>query len=95
MDLFFPLSTEPKYLSIEQVSSLAFLAFTSAFPTVRSTMVFFLYEIAKNQAIQEKLAEEIKVLFRSTRGNPDYIHVARMSYLNACVNGTKFHVPVL
>lgn len=77
---------------MSQISSLAFLTFTSAFPTIASTMVFFLFEIAKNHIIQDKLSREVEELFHFKDGNPEYKDIAVMKYLDNCLNGTKFHV---
>ncbi|XP_037026650.1 probable cytochrome P450 6d5 [Bradysia coprophila] len=77
-----------KYLSLPEVSSLAFLAFTSGFPTILSTIDFFLLEIAKNHTIQNRISVEVEAMFESTDGNPEYKDIAHMKYLDACVNET-------
>lgn len=86
MALFFIL-TAMKHLSLEEVSSQAFLAFTSGFPTILSTMNFFMFEVAKNQSIQNKLSVEIEDMFERSEGSPVYSDIAQMKYLDACLNG--------
>ncbi len=79
--------TAKKHLTLEEVSSQAFLAFTSGFPTILSTIDFFMFEVAKNPTIQNKLSVEIEDMFERTDGNPDYGDIVQMRYLDACLNG--------
>lgn len=72
---------------MEEVSSQAFLAFTSGFPNILSTMDFFLLEVAKNPLIQNKLSVEIEDMFERTDGNPEYPDIAQMRYLDNCLCG--------
>lgn len=76
-----------KHLSLTEVSSQAFLAFTSGFPTILSTIDFFMFEVAKNHSIQNKLSVEIEDMFERTEGSPEYADISQMRYLDACVNG--------
>lgn len=76
-----------KHLSLDEVSSQAFLAFTSGFPTILSTIDFFMLEVAKNHTIQNKLSVEIEDMFERTEGSPEYADIFQMRYLDACVNG--------
>lgn len=76
-----------KHLSLAEVSSQAFLAFTSGFPTILSTMNFFMFEVAKNSSIQTKLSVEIEDMFERTEGSPEYADIVQMTFLDACLNG--------
>lgn len=76
-------------MTLTEVSSQAFLAFTSGFQTILSTIDFFLLEVAKNQTIQNKLSVEIEDMFERTEGSPEYADIVQMRYLDACVNGMK------
>lgn len=65
-----------------------FVFFVAGFETSSGTLTFALYEVAKNEKIQNKLFNEIDSVFQ---GNElTYERLQSMSYLDQVVSGKKF-----
>ncbi|KAH0547061.1 hypothetical protein KQX54_016896 [Cotesia glomerata] len=75
-------------LSIENMTSQAFIFFFGGFDSTATTMCFMAHEIASNPDIQKKLQEEIDQVLEKENGNPSYESINRMHYLDATVNET-------
>lgn len=76
-------------LSIEQMTAHAFTFFIAGFTTNTSNMTFCLYELARNQAIQERLLEDIKQSLNKHQGIISYQALQDMSYLDQVVHGKQ------
>ncbi|KAJ6639106.1 Cytochrome P450 6k1, partial [Pseudolycoriella hygida] len=82
-----------KHLSLLEVSSQAFSAFTFGYKTILPTLTFFMFEMAKNRDIQNRLSEEIADMYLRKRGNPNYTDILDCVYLDACIDETLRKYP--
>lgn len=71
----------------------AFVFFIAGFETSSTTMSNALYELAKNQDIQDKLREEIRVTWANTKGDIKYEDVKGMKYLDKVFKETLRKYP--
>nr|ACE75339.1 cytochrome P450 [Glyptapanteles indiensis] len=88
-----PGSKNPE-LSIESMTSQAFIFFFGGFDSTATTMCFTAHEIASNPDIQKKLQEEIDQVLEKDNGNPSYESINGMHYLDAIVNETLRLYPI-
>ncbi|XP_073813615.1 cytochrome P450 6A1-like [Musca autumnalis] len=81
-------------MDLEELAAQVFVFFLAGFETSSSTMAYALYEIAKNQQIQECLREEINEMFEAS---PDltYDIIMNMSYMDQVVSETLRKYPIL
>jgi cytochrome P450 family 6 len=80
-------------LTDEFIAAQLFVFFAAGFETSSSTMSFAMYELAKNQLIQEKVREEIKEVLNSTGGEILYDNIKKMSYLEKIFQETLRKYP--
>lgn len=66
--------------------------YAAGFETSSSAMSFCLYELAKNQEIQEKVQMEIDEIINKHDGQITYMSVGEMKYLEACMDGTTLYL---
>lgn len=83
-----------KELTIEDMTSQAFIFFFGGFDTTSTLMCFAAHEIAVNPDIQEKLRNEIDETLKITNGLLTYETVNGMQYLDAVINETLRLYPV-
>ncbi|KAJ8711477.1 hypothetical protein PYW07_008719 [Mythimna separata] len=69
--------------------------FAAGFETSASTMGFTLFELAKNQDVQKKAAEDIDEFLRRHGNKLKYDCVHELPYLDACMHETLRKYPVL
>ncbi|KAF7988778.1 hypothetical protein HCN44_007088 [Aphidius gifuensis] len=81
-------------LSIEDMTSQAFIFFLGGFDTTSSLMSFVVHEIAANPEIQTKLQNEIDEMFEKTNGDVTYEAVNGLAYLDAVINETLRCYPI-
>lgn len=77
---------EPAF-TIKDIAAQAFLFFGAGFETTSSTMSFCLYELAKNQDIQNKLRVEIHKVLKEHNGDMTYEALQEMRYLRQAIDG--------
>ncbi|XP_015117659.1 cytochrome P450 9e2-like [Diachasma alloeum] len=81
-------------LTIEEMTSQAFIFFLGGFDTVSYLMCFAAQEIAGRADIQERLHREIDEAFDKHNGDPPYEAVVNMIYLEAVINETLRMYPI-
>ncbi|KAF7987348.1 hypothetical protein HCN44_003110 [Aphidius gifuensis] len=73
-------------LSIQEMTSQAFIFFFGGFESSSSLMSFVVHEIAANPEVQKKLQNEIDEMFKKTNGDVTYEAVNGLVYLDAVIN---------
>jgi len=73
-------------LTVEQLAAQAFVFFVAGFETSSSNMSYALFELAKNQAVQEKLRLEISEVM-AKHGELTYEAMLDMPYLDQTITG--------
>lgn len=74
-------------LTLEEMTAQAFVFFAAGFETAASTTSFCLYELAKNQEVQEKLRQEIEDKLAEHGGQLSYQALQDMKYMDQVVDG--------
>lgn len=74
-----------KELTIEDMTSQAFIFFFGGFDTVSTLMCFTIHEITVNPTVQTKLRNEIDEVLKKTNGELTYEALNGMQYLDAVV----------
>lgn len=65
------------------------LFFAAGFDTSATTLVFCMFELAKNPDIQERVHSEIDKVLGRNDGKITYQSIAEMKYLDACIDGER------
>ncbi|XP_015117657.1 cytochrome P450 9e2 [Diachasma alloeum] len=81
-------------LTIEEMTSQAFVFFFGGFDTASNLMCFAAQEIAGRADIQERLQREVDEVFDNHDGDPPYEAVANMVYLEAVINEALRMYPI-
>uniref|UniRef100_A0A182PYV1 Uncharacterized protein n=1 Tax=Anopheles epiroticus TaxID=199890 RepID=A0A182PYV1_9DIPT len=82
-------------LDMRQVAGQCYSFFIAGFETSASLLSFCLYELAKNEAVQEKLRGSIGAALEETDGQLSYDMVMALEYLDQVVNETlRMYPPV-
>lgn len=76
-----------KSLTINEIAAQTFIFFAAGFETSSTTLSFCLYELAKNQEIQQRVHEEIDRVLAEHGGELTYESLAEMKYLGWCFDG--------
>lgn len=79
----------------ELLVSQCVLMFGAGFETTANTMTFLLYEIAKHEAVQTKLLEEVDAYFEKHNGVIEYGCLTEMPFLTSCLEETLRLYPAL
>lgn len=74
-------------MSVPEVTAQLYVFLLAGFDTSASTMAFFLYELAKNPHIQEKVYESIKEVQDKCDNIITYEGVHELQYLEQCLEG--------
>ena len=83
-----------KKLTIEEIAAQGLIFIIAGYETTSSTLQFLSYELAKNQHVQDKLAEEIESEF-SDGEEPNYYNVKKLKYMEAVINETlRMYPPI-
>lgn len=80
-------TNDKQSVSLEEISAHAFLFFVGGYESTSTTMSFCLYELAKNQEIQQRAYEDIVSALDKHHGQLTYDSVADMRYVESCIKG--------
>lgn len=83
-----------RVLSIEDMTSQAFIFFFGGFDTSSSLMCFLAHEISINNDIQKRLQNEIDELYGKCNGEPSYEAINDLQYLEAVINEALRMYPI-
>ncbi|CAD7079482.1 unnamed protein product [Hermetia illucens] len=84
-----------KKLTLEELAAQAFIFFIGGFETSSSTLTLTLYELAKNQDIQEKCRTEINNVLAKYKGELSYEAMNEMHYVEQTILETLRKYPIL
>lgn len=88
LDLLIEIKNNKEYgLTIEEIAAQAFIFFFGGFETSSSTSSFALYELARNQDIQNKLRNEINETLQRHNNQFSFECINDMIYLDQVING--------
>uniref|UniRef100_A0A182PYV2 Uncharacterized protein n=1 Tax=Anopheles epiroticus TaxID=199890 RepID=A0A182PYV2_9DIPT len=82
-------------MTMNELAAQVFIFFLAGFETSSTTMNFCLYELAKNQELQERLRQEINKAVEENGGEVTYDVVMGIDYLNRVVDETLRKYPPL
>ncbi|XP_014476508.1 PREDICTED: cytochrome P450 9e2-like [Dinoponera quadriceps] len=83
-----------KELTIEDITSQAFLFFLGGFDPTSRLMCFAMYEIAVNEDVRKRLQNEIDQVLEDTNGEAAYEAINSMEYLGAVINEALRMYPI-
>ncbi|XP_061401510.1 probable cytochrome P450 6a21 [Musca vetustissima] len=86
---------ESERLNMREITANAFLFFVAGFETSSTTLSFALYELAKNQRVQDKLRQEICDTLEKYQGEITYEATQEMKYLEQVIMETLRKYSVL
>ncbi|XP_034945039.1 cytochrome P450 9e2-like [Chelonus insularis] len=81
-------------LTIEEMTSQAFIFFFGGFDTTSILMSFVAHVIAANPTVQAKLRSEVDEIYKKSNGDPTYEMIKNMEYLDAIINETLRLYPI-
>lgn len=76
-----------KALSVDEMAGQSFAFYSAGYVSSAATMSFCMYELAKNQAIQQKVYDEIEKVLDLHDGQLTYDALNEMKYLGYCIEG--------
>ena len=76
-----------KKLTVDEIAAQGLIFIIGGYETTSSALQFLSYELAKNQHVQDKVAEEIESEF-SDGEEPNYYNVKKLKYMEAVINET-------
>uniref|UniRef100_A0A0A1WXR6 Probable cytochrome P450 6a23 n=1 Tax=Zeugodacus cucurbitae TaxID=28588 RepID=A0A0A1WXR6_ZEUCU len=82
-------------LSVEEIAAQAYIFFLAGFETSSTTMGFALYELARNQDVQNRLRQEINTTLAQHNNECTYEAIQQMKYLEQVLSETLRKYPVL
>ncbi|CAH0546533.1 unnamed protein product [Brassicogethes aeneus] len=82
-------------IDIDEVSAQTFLFFIAGFETSSSTIMLCLYELSRNQEIQEELRKEVRKVVQKYNGDITYDSIREMKYLGQVIDETLRMYPLV
>lgn len=82
-------------MTIEEIASQCFLFFLAGYETSSTTTSFALYEMAKNQVVQERLRNEINETLKKIDGEMTYEAINDIPYLDQVISGKPYLFSIL
>lgn len=79
-----------KLLNFKEMAAQAWIFFIAGFETSSTTLSFCLFELAKNQEIQQRVHKEIDDVLQRHANQLTYESVGEMKYLECCIDGKAF-----
>ena len=76
-----------KTLTLNEMAAQSFVFFAAGFETSSTTMSFCMYELAKDQNLQQRVHQEIDSVLERHDGKITYDSISDMKYLEACIDG--------
>lgn len=80
---------EKKTLTLNEMAANTYIFILAGYESSATTMTFFMYEMAKNPDIQQKVFEEINEVLQKHNGKLNYDSLSEMRYLESCIDGKK------
>lgn len=80
----------PKIMTKDEIAAHTFDFFRAGFEKSSTTLIYCMYELAKNPEIQRRLHDEIDHVLKKHDGKITYEAILNMKYLEACINGKIF-----
>lgn len=76
-----------KTLTQHEMAANVYVFYMAGYETSSATMTFFLFEIARNPDIQQKVHDEINRVLAQHNGELTYDAVNDLKYLECCIDG--------
>lgn len=76
--------------TFNELAAQCFVFFLAGFETSSTTMSFALLELSQNQDIQDKLREEIRMIYKKYNGQLTYEAVMEMTYMDKVIHGNIY-----
>ncbi|XP_055697208.1 probable cytochrome P450 6a21 [Phlebotomus papatasi] len=86
--------TELGKITFEELAAQTFVFFAGGFETSSSTMTFALYELARNQDIQDRAREEVHKVLEQYNGEYTYEACMELKYIDQIINETLRKHPI-
>ena len=80
-------------LTFEEIAAQCFVFFIAGFETSASTMTFALYELSRNQKMQDKVRREVDTILAKYDGKITYEAIQDMKYMDMVINETLRKYP--
>lgn len=80
--------------SDDELVAQAVLFYIAGYDTTANLIYYFLYEMAVNPRVQDKLYDELNNSHTRGDGNDLYEAVTELEYLDMCINGKRKRVVV-
>ena len=76
-----------KMMTLNEMAAHSYVFFLAGFETSSTTLTFCMYELAKNQDIQQRVHQEIDSVLERHDGQITYDSISEMKFLDQCIDG--------